>query len=297
MRTARWVAAGAAMVLMVGCGVQRASVNGTAPSVATTGSSSPHTTSKASQAPSTATTPRSSSPSSTAPIIVWNRQSPVSAPTTGALADPRVAAISTVSDWVITDQFRFHGIKIAGAESTVNAAQAAIIVTHHGVVSVHRLPDGTGAAVITSWNAYNAQGKKIPPSLVYFATLNGVAGSVQLARGTMTWAAPHVFPDAATEHLPSGTWSDGQWYDAQTGMFGPRVVSVVTQGQNVTVIVGRVNNSSDPQTTFTIPGVAGDLQITGIDSSGTLVTLRGGGLAGSLNLVTGKWQPALDPKS
>lgn len=297
MRTTTWVAVGVAMALMVGCGVQRASVSGTALNAAATGSSSPHTTSKASQAPSTSTTPRSSSPSSPAPIIVWNRQSPVSPPTTGALADPRVTAISAVSNWVITDQFRFRGIKIAGAESTVKAAQAAIIVTHQGVVSVHQLPDGTGAAIITSWNAYNAQGKKIPPSLVYFATLHGVAGSVELARGTITWAAPRPFAGAATEHLPSSAWSDGQWYDVQTGLFGPRVVYVGTQQHNATVIVGRVNNSSDLQTTFTIPGVAGDLQITGIDSSGTMVTLRGGGLARSLNLVTGKWQPALDPKS
>lgn len=102
---------------------------------------------------------------------------------------------------------------------------------------------------------------------------------------------------ATTEHLPSSTWSDGQWYDVQTGVFGPRVVYVVTQKHNATVIVGRVNNFSDPETTFKIPGIAADLQITGIDSSGTGVTLRGGGIAGSLNLVTGKWQSASSPDS
>lgn len=104
----------------------------------------------------------------------------------------------------------------------MNAAEAAIIVTQNGVVSRDRVPAGTGAAIITSWNAYNAQRKKIPPSLVYFATLNGAAGSVQLARSTMTGAAPHVFPGAAMNHWPSGGWSDAPWYDTQTGLYGPR---------------------------------------------------------------------------
>ena len=182
----------------------------------------------------------------------------------------------------------------------MNAAQAAIIVTHHGVVSVHRLPGGTGAAIITSWNAYNAQGQKIPPSIVYFATLNGVAGRIQVARGAMTWDTHQVFPGAAPAHLPAGTWSDGQWYDIQTGMFGPRVVSVATHGQNATVMVSRVNNFSDPQTSFKIPGIIVDLQITGFNASGTVVSLLslpGGGVAGSLDLVTGKWQRASAPNS
>lgn len=274
MQTAIRVITGIAMVALVGCGVQR-----------------PFGTGFARNDTSLPTFSGSS-----APVIVWNRLSPVSPPTTGVLANPRVTTISTtVSGWVITDQFRFHGISIAGAEGTGNAARAAIIVTHHGMIWVHRLSDGTGAAIITSWNAYNVLGKKIPPSIVYFLTLHGVAGSVQLTRGTVTYDTPQLLLTTATAHLPSDTWSDGQWYDLKTVLCGPRFVSVVTQGKKVIVMVSKMNNFSDPQTTFQISGNPGDLTITGIDSSGTVVNLRGRNMAGSLNLVTGKWRPAANP--